>query len=259
LRKTAGLLAGTAQNSCTIVLYHSVPSNKKKRFIGQVDYLLKATTPVSLDFDGGPKKGARYSVVTFDDAFRSALENGVPELVKRRIPFAIFVPAGQLGMSGAWSFALDDHDKYETVATIDEFQDLPGEYVTLGSHSISHTILTELSETAAYEEIRGSKAMLESYFGVPIRYFAFPGGYYNKKTIDMCKEAGYKQVFSIEIESPFLPMDRYMRGRVCVDPSQWMIEFKLEVLGAYCWRPFASSIRHNLLRRSKHAIERETQ
>lgn len=232
---------------CIIIYYHSLPRNKLHKFIRQIDYLKSVTAPVKLEFlEKKNKRGIRYSIVTFDDAFQSVITNGVPELIKRSIPFTIFIPSGQFGQEPKWLLNTGDKDENEIIATVDDLLKLPSEFVTFGSHTVTHPFLTELDEERAYHEIISSKQDLEKYFKKEIKYLAFPYGAYNQKVLDFCKEAGYKKVFSINYESPYRECSKYEIGRVSIELSDWMIEFKLKVLGAYAWMYYASILKRKL-------------
>jgi glycosyltransferase involved in cell wall biosynthesis len=49
------------------------------------------------------------------------------------------------------------------------------------------------------------------------------------------KEAGYQRVFTVEPVTAFSEPSEYVTGRVPVDPTDWPIEFRLKMLGAYRW------------------------
>lgn len=48
--------------------------------------------------------------------------------------------------------------------------------VTIGAHTLSHPVLSRLSEDEAAREIAGSKEVLEARLARPVRHFAFPHG-----------------------------------------------------------------------------------
>lgn len=233
--------------SCIILFYHSIPPEGVRVFIDQIEYLARNTTPIRPGDYHHMEAGKRYSVITFDDAFTSAIDNAVPELLKRRIPFAIFIPAGFLGKSPGWSFSPGDKEKSERVATADELKKIPSEYVTFGSHTVTHRRLSTLDSASAYKEILASKNILESSIGTPIRYIAFPYGDYSEETITLCRMAGYEQVFTIKSESPYMPADAFEKGRIEMGTSDWPIEYKLKILGAYSWMPLAVAIKKKIL------------
>ena len=61
----------------------------------------------------------------------------------------------------------------------------------IGSHTISHPLLTRIPVDQAREEIVNSKTMLREELGVEITKFAYPRGYANSELQVMAQEAGY--------------------------------------------------------------------
>jgi len=232
--------------SCIILYYHSITQDERLRFIGQLDYLVKQTTPVPLDFRGPFRRNTRYSIVTIDDAYQSVIDRGVPELLKLKIPFTIFVPTGCLGKRPGWLEDPGHRDESDTVATKDALLAIPPEYVIFGSHTISHPHLPQLEENEAYHEINDSKSQLESLTHYGIKYLSFPFGDFSQEAVELCKKAGYRQVLTSTFEPAISPLDKYVKGRVCVNPSDWMIEFKLKLSGSYAWMPLASSLKKSI-------------
>lgn len=88
----------------------------------------------------------------------------------------------------------------EHIMTDDQVSEIlsePG--FSIGSHSVSHTVLSTLDEDAQYEELLKSKQFLESRFNVPINACAYPVGdeaHYSKTTIRAAERAGYSCAFN---------------------------------------------------------------
>lgn len=74
------------------------------RFREHLDVLVETHTVVSFGdlFEREWDESERLAVVTFDDAYRGAIQLGLPELAARRIPGTVFVPPGLLGCDGFW-------------------------------------------------------------------------------------------------------------------------------------------------------------
>lgn len=70
----------------------------------------------------------------------------------------------------------------------------------IGGHTRSHPILARLPDDAAYEEIAGGKAELESLLGEPVPLFAYPNGRpgrdYLARHCAMAQRAGYRAAVS---------------------------------------------------------------
>lgn len=61
----------------------------------------------------------------------------------------------------------------------------------LGSHTVTHPLLTRIPIEAAKDEIFDSKQMLESQYDKPISKFCYPRGYANDEIRQLVREAGY--------------------------------------------------------------------
>jgi peptidoglycan/xylan/chitin deacetylase (PgdA/CDA1 family) len=80
----------------------------------------------------------------------------------------------------------------------DEIKRLGGLNFEIGSHTVTHRFLASISLDAAREEIVESKRQLEQVVNKNILCFAYPGGKYNEKVIDLLKDAGYACAFTTE-------------------------------------------------------------
>jgi peptidoglycan/xylan/chitin deacetylase (PgdA/CDA1 family) len=99
-----------------ILAYHNVvphgekpvgdlPLHLDQRAFGeQLDRILETHEIVPLSEIGSrpPDPGRARAIVTFDDAYRSALTAGFEELKRRGLPGTVFVAPGLLGTSGFW-------------------------------------------------------------------------------------------------------------------------------------------------------------
>lgn len=222
-------------------MYHSIPNDEVHRFKDQIRIIKQFTTPITLDYEGPFDSKIHYTIISFDDAFQNVITNGLPELLKYKIPITIFLPAQQLGRNPEWLKGTGHKNEHEVISSTESLLSIPPELVTFGSHTVNHNNLRQLDHKRALFEIRESKKMLESMLKREIKYFAFPYGNYNSKQIQYCYEVGYKQIFSTAPESPLTPLRNYIKGRTAIDFSDWKIEFILKILGGYGWKSYTRS------------------
>ena len=67
-----------------------------------------------------------------------------------------------------------------------------------GSHSCSHTSLTNIPLNEVFNEMYKSKKLIEKNLKIKCKYFAFPFGSYNdfnNEIINISKEVGYEKCF----------------------------------------------------------------
>jgi peptidoglycan/xylan/chitin deacetylase (PgdA/CDA1 family) len=73
----------------------------------------------------------------------------------------------------------------------------------IGAHTVSHPILTSLSDEAARHEIGQCKRDLEAITGTAVRYFAYPNGKvgkdFDERHKEMVRAAGFTAAFSTEV------------------------------------------------------------
>lgn len=63
---------------------------------------------------------------------------------------------------------------------------------TIGSHSVTHTPLTNLSIEELKRELNDSKATIEKHINKSVVHFAYPYGIYSQKVTEFAKKAGYR-------------------------------------------------------------------
>ena len=122
-------------------------------------------------------------MITFDDVFKDALENGISYLEDNYIPYVCFISPGFLG-----------EERYIDGDELKELQN--SRYCSIGAHGINHKLFRKLTEDRKAEEI--SKEKHELLLGCEIEDFAFPfGSLYacDKTSIKMANEE-YPRVYS---------------------------------------------------------------
>jgi peptidoglycan/xylan/chitin deacetylase (PgdA/CDA1 family) len=75
--------------------------------------------------------------------------------------------------------------------TWDQLEEMAIEGIEIGSHSMNHLDLKGKSRAVLASEIAGSKAMIESRIGTPVKSFSYPASSYDLRTIDMLRSTGY--------------------------------------------------------------------
>jgi peptidoglycan/xylan/chitin deacetylase (PgdA/CDA1 family) len=78
----------------------------------------------------------------------------------------------------------------------DELRKLAKEGVTLGAHTRTHPILTQIPLEQVRQEVRGSKEDLEREIGNVSPVFCYPNGNHNDEIVGILKEEGYKLAFT---------------------------------------------------------------
>jgi peptidoglycan/xylan/chitin deacetylase (PgdA/CDA1 family) len=208
-----------------------------------MDDLIKMGYPVSADSASPPTGDQRYIAVTFDDGFISVLDNALHALLERNIPATIFIPTGYMGKKPGWI----SNPKHEPVMTEDQLRQLRHDLISVGSHTVTHPYLAKIDRGIAIRELIDSKKKLEDILHTEVKLLSLPYGSYNKDVTVMSKEAGYERVF-LNIPT-FLSarVGQYTVGRIHVSLDDWLIEYRLKLLGAYQWLPCAIAIKQKIV------------
>jgi peptidoglycan/xylan/chitin deacetylase (PgdA/CDA1 family) len=234
--------------TCVVLLYHVVTPERRKTFARQMDDLIKLAKPISIFENRVLEPGRHHVAITFDDGYYSFIENALPELTQRKIPVAIFVPAGRLGQKPDWLTSNYSHFGNEIVMTSDNLRKLIDNHlVTVGSHGLTHNNFIHLEEKEILKELIESKYTLENILQRNIDLLSFPYGSYTQRHLEYSRSAGYKHTFGILPTMAFCDHDEYVSGRVDVEPDDFPLEFRLKTLGAYRWLPIAFSIKRYIL------------
>jgi peptidoglycan/xylan/chitin deacetylase (PgdA/CDA1 family) len=108
--------------------------------------------------------------------------------------------------------------------------------IELGAHTVTHPILVKLTAAAAAEELRASRASLETIVGAPIRYFAYPNGRpgvdYDSSHVAMARECGFEAAFSTRRGACTATSDRWQLPRFTPwdrTPARWIARLVLEL------------------------------
>jgi peptidoglycan/xylan/chitin deacetylase (PgdA/CDA1 family) len=240
------VMGSQAPATYVVLYYHAVPARARERFARQMDTLVRLATPVPADSSRKLKPGKQYAAVTFDDGLFSVIENAIPALVSKKIPATLFIVAGRLGRDQNWAIFGAGYDKSDRLGTTEELRALPPDLITIGSHTISHPVLPCLAKDTAAEELSSSRRMLQTLLGRDIDLFSFPYGAFNNALIGMCRAAGYTRVFTTLPIRAHSDPNEFVTGRVSVDPTDWDLEFRLKLMGAYSWVPRVSALKRKL-------------
>lgn len=235
------------RRTCVILYYHQVRSEHRAQFARQMDILLRCARPTRADCTAPLAPGVLHAAVTFDDGYQNVFDNALPELESRKIPSTLFIVTEALGKRPPWMAHSLSCANGEKIMSVDHLRRLPSDLVMIGSHTLTHPVLPRLNEEDARREISESRAKLEKILSQEIKLFSFPHGAFNAKLVELCREAGYERVFTVLPVLALSDPQEFVTGRVSVEPTDWPLEFRLKLLGAYRWQPYAFALKRKLL------------
>ena len=170
--------------------YHDITPQKKvwfdctpKEFEDQIRWLKshRAHFAHVAEIEKFVREGApippRTVLITFADNYLGFYRYALPILSKYRIPSVQFVHSGYVG-SPVGRPKMNWTQLAECVR----------QGVVIGSQTVSHRPVTDLSPTELNEELRESQRQLQAHLGHPVRYLAFPDGKHNRATEKVASE-----------------------------------------------------------------------
>jgi len=137
----------------------------------------------------------KFIAITFDDAHITQYD-AAGFLLPMGIKPCIFAPAGLVGKPSFMDWKM--------------LAQLMGEGCTIGSHGLTHQVLTVMRDEEIRNELESSKKLIEDKLGAPVEFFSPPEGYYTGRVARIARECGYKAVFTSvwgivdESTNPFL-------------------------------------------------------
>ena len=172
-----------------VLCYHAVSPTWEHRLCIDPDLLLRQVRALS-----------RFWKVhaTFDDAFRSAA-TVFPALERLGVSVQIFVCTRYARAGAPLSIpelAGDDPAELATMSW-DELREHADRGVQIGSHTVSHSHLTRLSDAELRRELEDSKGEVEAELGRPCRELAYPYGEHDERVRAAARGAGYERAFGL--------------------------------------------------------------
>lgn len=200
--------------------------NKNKfTFLSQQDVLLIAR--------GDRPFPKRAVLITIDDGWQSNEKNIVSIADLYRIPVTIFISTEPVQKGTFWwpyikvaneiklmDWSIDSLKKVPNderrqildelkikiilprhAMTVDQVINIAkSEYIVIGSHSVTHPILTNCTSREVNYELRESKKLIEGWINEQIISFAYPNGDYGEREISVLKSLGYSLAFTTNPE-----------------------------------------------------------
>lgn len=213
-----------------ILCYHSV--NDDSWFHGvsyqvlqlQLTWLRSFAHPVTLEdiekhIRGEIVINTPAFAVTFDDGYKSIMQTK-PFLDSLNIIPAFFVLSRSLDANHT---ELDSNYEFLSVA---DMKELVRAGWIIGSHSATHGDFWAMDEDQVAAEVYQSKVDLEKEVEVPVKYFAYPRGRYNKNVLSEVRRAGYSMALSMDDGMIGVGQDLYTVPRTGINRTHSFSEFK---------------------------------
>jgi peptidoglycan/xylan/chitin deacetylase (PgdA/CDA1 family) len=130
---------------------------------------------------------SRTVVISIDDGYHSVFTAVYPALKRHGYTMTLALITDYVGQ-GKSSYR--PSSRFMNRTEIQELIDSCA--IEVASHSQSHPFLTKLDSAAAWSEISGSKAIIESLFGQDVYTFVYPYGDVDARIRRFARRAGYR-------------------------------------------------------------------
>jgi peptidoglycan/xylan/chitin deacetylase (PgdA/CDA1 family) len=172
----------------------------------------------------------RSVVLTFDDGYRDCVDHAVPILTARGLSATFFLVTGDMGRPGRW---LSRESSPLYLMGWDSAHDLLQSGFSVGSHTVTHASLLELSPSRVDQELRRSKEDLEDKLGVLVEDFSYPFGIATSEIINATQAAGYRSAVTTAVALADRSMGRFFLPRVPVQGGDRMWDFAFRLRWAH--------------------------
>lgn len=206
LRRCGTLRASSAgRMPISVLFYHRVADEHPSpwtisttEFARQMDWLQRHFELISLA-EAQRRMDQRLSFrpavcVTFDDGYAENCRFALPLLISRGVPCTYFVSTQFVTEGQPFPHDVARGEPHAP-NTKEQLQAAARAGIEMGAHTRTHADLGPITDPAKLrDEIAGSRADLQDWLGVPVRYFAFPYGQVanlNATAIDVIRATGF--------------------------------------------------------------------
>lgn len=221
------------QPGVRILTYHSIGDSNHEmnvttdNFRAQMEWLRQYTPAITF---GEAADGDDGVAITFDDGYLDNYANAAPVLRNLAMPATFFVVAGCVGAELGYEVDAEA----SPLMSWRDLMELDGGGFEIGCHTTTHPRLSTLNQQDQQKEIKGAKALMEERLGHEIASFAYPFGSrndYNQTSVELVREAGFRQAASNMYGVNGPGADRWALKRIWIDRTDTLETFKAKVDG----------------------------
>jgi peptidoglycan/xylan/chitin deacetylase (PgdA/CDA1 family) len=243
------LVAWWNRKRVVILCYHGVTERRKRhpsdraglhiradRFEAQLDYLRRHYHVISLaEFlkarENNEPLPDRSVVLTFDDGYRNFLTGALPRLIARDMPVSVFLITDRIRMENGLDRKVWSESDDETFLSWDEVKELQRHSVEIGSHTCSHSKLSELGPADAERELRASHETIASNLSQTRMPLAFPYGSYSEAVLAMTRRLPYTCALTTDSGTNSVVTDPFLLRRNLIGDNDDEALFAARVSG----------------------------
>ncbi|MBN2713153.1 MAG: polysaccharide deacetylase family protein, partial [Planctomycetes bacterium] len=149
------------------------------------------------------------AVLTFDDLFHSFIKHALPVLEKHGAKATAFAIGNSLVGKEVKNVAGEPEP-----ATLADMEKLEEAGIEIGSHGMSHEVMTSLSPAQLEEELAASRKTVEDITGREVKTLCYPRGIISPRVEAAAEKAGYACACSTLRGNMHTPEERFRLKRI---------------------------------------------
>jgi peptidoglycan/xylan/chitin deacetylase (PgdA/CDA1 family)/glycosyltransferase involved in cell wall biosynthesis len=220
-----------------ILMYHKIPDqpihSPNKIFVTKENFekhlrffKLRGLSPITFKDYWAFRKGEKALkdfpkkpiILTFDDGYTDNYTNLLPLMQKYSYRGVIYLLGDFAVNHNFWDVANGDHrDEIMSKAQKKVFVEKGWE---IGSHTLTHRHLTQLSENEIFEEVLQAKLNLEKELGTEIISFAYPYGDLDEKVKAQVQKTGHQLGIATDSGGMGIEEDLFQVFRINMFPNE---------------------------------------
>ncbi len=199
--------------------------------LGELDYSCIAVNEFAEWVKDKSEQSKKIVCLTFDDGYANNFKYCLPELEKYNFNATFYITTSLINS--------------ELGFTEDQIRTLSDKGMEIGSHTVNHVFLSNLSDDKLYYELEESRRQLEKIIQKPVISLSLPGGRGNKRIFEAAQKIGYETLCTSVYHTNDSNTDLFSLGRipikrnytlelfqkiVSLDPSVWKsMKFKQDM------------------------------
>lgn len=171
-------------------------------------------------------------ILTFDDGYLDTYRLAYPLLKEYGMKAVVFVLGDRSIRKNRWDLGKGGFSE-ASLMTDNHILELYNSGFEIGSHTLSHSNLNELSPDECFREVHKPKIILEALLGGPIQSFSYPYGVVNPGIKKQIYRAGYRFACSVYSGPAQFGLDPLEIRRITVSNSISTIGFVARLVAPY--------------------------
>lgn len=170
----------------------------------------------------GERTGKVFGV-TFDDGFRNVFTHALPVLTELGFTSTNYLVAHQFNGGNVWD--ANNNVPFSPLMSKEEALAWSQAGQEVGSHTLDHVHLPEISTEQAYEQIAQSRRVLSDVVQQDVTAFCYPYGHFKPEHAAMVEQAGYQNATTTQRGLAGPQDGAYLLPRVGIWRSTHLLRF----------------------------------